>query len=71
MDIQRATLKEIADELRRRAKRTCSGCGGYGSHPSTGSTSMMDLTCTRCNGCGYEPRSELDELGQRLERIAL
>jgi len=70
--LSQASLRDIAGDLRRRAKRTCSRCGGYGhvcppGHMST--TTANAATCPRCHGTGYEPWPELLILAEQLEQL--
>jgi len=67
-----ASLRQIAQELRRRAKRTCGGCGGYGvpgSMRNASTTATVFIPC-RCQGTGYEPWDELNDLAEKLEEMA-
>jgi len=67
--LKQATLSQIAEELRRRARRTCRGCGGYGHVCPPPWTSAMATTCPRCRGAGLEPWPELLALAQELSQL--
>jgi len=69
--LRQVSLRDIAVELRRRAKRTCSRCGGYGHvcPPGHLSASANAMTCPRCHGTGYEPWPELLALAGQLEGL--
>lgn len=58
-----ASLADIARELRRRAKRTCSFCGG------SESTATAPLACSQCGSSGYELRPELEAAAAQLEVV--
>jgi len=67
-----ASLADVARELHRRARKTCSHCGGYGHvcPPEHTSSAMANAsTCARCGGTGYEPWPELYALAAQLERL--
>ncbi|MBC8447800.1 MAG: hypothetical protein H8D78_08625 [Chloroflexi bacterium] len=70
--LSQACLRDIAAELRRRAKRTCSRCGGFGHVCPPGHmsyTAANAATCPRCQGTGYEPWPELLALAEQLEGL--
>ncbi len=71
LSLQDASLRQIAQELRRRARRTCGGCGGYGVPASmmNASTTTMIVGC-RCQGTGYEDWPALQALAKKLEKLA-
>lgn len=72
VELGKATLREVAEELRGRARRTCRECGGRGRfwperHGST--APVAQYFCARCNGTGFEAWTELLELAERLEAL--
>lgn len=72
LSLKDASLRQIAVELRRRAKRTCGGCGGYGipaAMRNASTTATMVVGC-RCKGTGYEHWDELERLAADMERLA-
>jgi len=66
-----ASLADIARELRRRAKRTCSHCGGNGLNHDANreSTVTASLACSHCGGSGYELWPELEAAAEQIEAL--
>jgi hypothetical protein len=70
--LSEASLREVAEELRGRARRTCRGCGGRGGYwpERHGATAAVaQYFCTRCGGTGFEAWTELLEIAERLEAM--
>jgi ribosomal protein S27AE len=71
VDLARASLREIARELRSR-KMTCPRCGGWGRVDRGNSSTSLDLServCPRCFGCGLVENAALTRIAAELERI--
>ncbi len=72
VDLAKASLRDIARELRSR-KTTCPRCGGLGGLGlGGGNSSTADLSeraCPRCFGCGLVESAALTRIAAELERI--
>ncbi len=65
-----ATLGEIADELRRRANRSCDMCGGFGHFHDPGTNPTPDTHCPKCHGTGLIVNVDLAQAAEQLKKAA-